>query len=95
MQRKLRISENGDYMYMNESFFQQLVLETTPTPVDTIVMENLGYFQLKAQPGAWDLSIADGRSSELYQFGDMEHHEVSDTGRVAVEVGGFQGRNLK
>ncbi|KAK9811403.1 hypothetical protein WJX72_003341 [[Myrmecia] bisecta] len=34
--------------------------------VDTIVMSNLGYFQLKASPGVWSLSLAPGRSQELY-----------------------------
>ena len=33
---------------------------------DTIVMANLGYFQLKASPGAWSLRLRDGRSSEIY-----------------------------
>ena len=27
-----------------------------------------GYFQLKANPGAWMLKLRDGRSSELYQI---------------------------
>jgi len=36
--------------------------------VDTLVMQNLGYFQLKAAPGLWQLSIAPGRSRELYQL---------------------------
>eukprot|EP00210_Caulerpa_lentillifera_P000666 g643.t1 len=34
--------------------------------VDTLVMSNLGYFQLKANPGRWHLSLAQGRSRELY-----------------------------
>lgn len=36
------------------------------TLVDTIVMSNLGYFQLKARPGAFLLQLAQGRSQELY-----------------------------
>ncbi|KAM0787865.1 hypothetical protein ACM66B_003917 [Microbotryomycetes sp. NB124-2] len=35
---------------------------------DTIVMANLGYFQLKANPGPWRLSIRPGKSSEVYSF---------------------------
>lgn len=31
-------------------------------------MQNLGYFQLKASPGLWELSIAPGRSRDLYQI---------------------------
>ena len=34
----------------------------------TIVMSNLGYFQLPTQPGARVLSIRDGRSSEVYRI---------------------------
>jgi UDP-glucose:glycoprotein glucosyltransferase len=29
-------------------------------------MANLGYFQLKANPGVWDLAIREGRSSEVF-----------------------------
>ena len=34
--------------------------ESEPHARDTLVMSNLGYFQLKAQPGAWNLSLAPG-----------------------------------
>ncbi|KAA0189967.1 hypothetical protein HAZT_HAZT011758 [Hyalella azteca] len=37
-----------------------------PVMVDTIVMANLGYFQLKANPGAWHLDLREGRSKDLY-----------------------------
>ena len=35
---------------------------------DTIVMKNLGYFQLKAVPALYTLSLVAGRSSELYDL---------------------------
>ncbi|EOD25484.1 hypothetical protein EMIHUDRAFT_457558 [Emiliania huxleyi CCMP1516] len=46
----------------------QLLLGTTAQPhaTDTLVMSNLGYFQLKAAPGVWDLSLAPGPSSEVF-----------------------------
>jgi UDP-glucose:glycoprotein glucosyltransferase len=46
----------------------QLVLGTAAQPilVDTIVMSNLAYFQLKASPGRFSLSLAPGRSRQLY-----------------------------
>ena len=46
----------------------QLVLGTEQEPalVDTLVMSNLGYFQLKALPGAFLLQLAQGRSQQLY-----------------------------
>ncbi|KAA0198709.1 UDP-glucose:glycoprotein glucosyltransferase [Fasciolopsis buskii] len=40
---------------------------------DTIVMANLGYFQLKAGPGAWHLRIRDGRSRHLYTMAQGEN----------------------
>ncbi|KAI5475335.1 UDP-glucose:glycoprotein glucosyltransferase [Pseudohyphozyma bogoriensis] len=36
--------------------------------VDTICMSNLGYFQLKANPGPWKLAIRQGRSSEVFRM---------------------------
>ena len=42
---------------------------TTTAPLhDTLVMNNLGYWQLKAQPGVWAVSLAGGsRSADLYE----------------------------
>ncbi|KAH6755044.1 EMS-MUTAGENIZED BRI1 SUPPRESSOR 1 [Perilla frutescens var. hirtella] len=46
----------------------QLILgaKNTPHLVDTLVMANLGYWQMKVLPGVWYLQLAPGRSSELY-----------------------------
>ncbi|XP_058110357.1 UDP-glucose:glycoprotein glucosyltransferase isoform X2 [Magnolia sinica] len=46
----------------------QLILGTKGLPhlVDTLVMANLGYWQMKASPGVWYLQIAPGRSADLY-----------------------------
>ncbi|KAJ6389720.1 hypothetical protein OIU77_027940 [Salix suchowensis] len=48
----------------------QLILGTKNNPhlVDTLVMANLGYWQMKVSPGVWYLQLAPGRSSELYAF---------------------------
>lgn len=48
----------------------QITLGTrdNPTVVDTIVMANLGYFQLKANPGAWTLRLRHGKSEEIYDI---------------------------
>ncbi|XP_026484912.2 UDP-glucose:glycoprotein glucosyltransferase [Vanessa tameamea] len=56
----------------------QLVLGTRDKPEtkDTIVMANLGYFQLKANPGAWTLRLRPGRSDEIYE---IVGHENTDT----------------
>ncbi|KAK7477135.1 hypothetical protein BaRGS_00031621 [Batillaria attramentaria] len=50
--------------------------ETQPAVVDTIVMANLGYFQLKASPGVWKLQLREGRSRDVY---DIQSHEYTDT----------------
>ncbi|KAL9256883.1 UDP-glucose:glycoprotein glucosyltransferase-like protein [Drosera capensis] len=48
----------------------QIILGTKNTPhlVDTLVMANLGYWQMKVSPGIWHLQLAPGRSSELYSL---------------------------
>ncbi|OQR98863.1 UDP-glucose:glycoprotein glucosyltransferase [Achlya hypogyna] len=63
----------------------QLTLErtagTTQLHRDTVVMKNLGYFQLQATPGVWRLELANGRASELYQMVDQQ---AADHARVIV-----------
>ncbi|KAJ6660860.1 hypothetical protein lerEdw1_017017, partial [Lerista edwardsae] len=54
-----------------------------PVKVDTIVMANLGYFQLKANPGAWILRLREGRSEDIYQ---IFKHEGADSSGVREEV---------
>ena len=48
----------------------QLILGAKAQPAieDTIVMANLGYFQLKANPGVWELGLREGRSREIYEI---------------------------
>ncbi|CAN7997504.1 unnamed protein product, partial [Ixodes hexagonus] len=63
---------------------------------DTIVMANLGYFQLKANPGLWTLRLRQGRSSELY---DVTSHENTDSPQdsdeVLVMINSFRSHVLK
>ena len=42
--------------------------KTDPEMFDTIVMANLGYFQLKASPGSWTLQLRNGRSKDIYDI---------------------------
>lgn len=42
-----------------------------PDLYDTVVMANLGYFQLKANPGAWWLQIREGRSHDIYTIAGL------------------------
>jgi len=53
---------------------------------DTLVMSNLGYFQLKGQPGVFNLSIAEGRSRDIY------HIAPPDDADDAATVAGGDGR---
>lgn len=48
----------------------QIILGTEKNPyvVDTIVMANLGYLQLKANPGVWILDLKDGPSKEVFKL---------------------------
>ena len=40
----------------------------TKQGMDTLVMQNLGYFQLQAEPGLYRLNLAQGRATELYSI---------------------------
>lgn len=70
--------------------------QSNPAVVDTIVMANLGYFQLKANPGTWTLRLRPGRSSELY---DITSHENTDSPQdssdVLVVINSFRSHVLK
>ncbi|XP_037601585.1 UDP-glucose:glycoprotein glucosyltransferase 1 [Cebus imitator] len=63
----------------------QFTLGTSANPVivDTIVMANLGYFQLKANPGAWILRLRKGRSEDIYR---IYSHDGTDSPPDADEV---------
>ncbi|KAM0749302.1 hypothetical protein T439DRAFT_327029 [Meredithblackwellia eburnea MCA 4105] len=66
--------------------------------VDTICMSNLGYFQLKANPGPWTLSIRSGKSSEVFALESVgadgwKSGDVSETGSALV-VSTLEGLTL-
>lgn len=76
----------------------QLELVRGDTVTDTLVMSNLGYFQLKADPGLWELRLAPGASREIYHvkgiedFGIGNHHPTYEDGIVPVTS--FIGRHM-
>ena len=43
---------------------------------DTIVMANLNYFQLQANPGLWYVDVARGRSSKVYSTADNKPQAI-------------------
>ncbi|XP_058897547.1 UDP-glucose:glycoprotein glucosyltransferase 2 isoform X1 [Kogia breviceps] len=67
-----------------------------PVVVDTIVMANLGYFQLKANPGAWILKLRQGKSEDIYQIvGHKETDSQPDLGDVIVVLNSFKSKILE
>ncbi|OCT92607.1 hypothetical protein XELAEV_18015664mg [Xenopus laevis] len=73
-----------------------LGLKSDPVMVDTIVMANLGYFQQKANPGAWTLRLREGRSEEIYQiFSHMGTDSSSDQEEIIVVLNNFNSKIIK
>ncbi|KAK9830935.1 hypothetical protein WJX81_007880 [Elliptochloris bilobata] len=73
----------------------QLHLGTPAQPrlVDTLVMSNLGYFQLKAAPGVFVLRLAPGRSADLYVVDNSTDGAVEDhTAQVVIDS--LSGRHM-
>ncbi|KAL1780525.1 UDP-glucose:glycoprotein glucosyltransferase 2 [Sigmodon hispidus] len=70
--------------------------KNTPDVVDTIVMANLGYFQLKANPGAWILKLREGKSEDIYEIvGHEGTDSETDVGEVTVVLNTFKSKILK
>ncbi|XP_062861510.1 UDP-glucose:glycoprotein glucosyltransferase 2 [Trichomycterus rosablanca] len=73
-----------------------LGMKQNPLMHDTIVMANLGYFQLKANPGAWILRLRKGRSEDIYQ---IQAHDGTDSpadaGDVIVMLNSFHSKIIK
>ncbi|PKI82787.1 killer toxin resistant protein [Malassezia vespertilionis] len=55
--------------------------------LDTIVMENLGYFQFRAQPGVWRMDIHAGRSKDVYTMTSTGTHSSEQGLSVAHLLG--------
>uniref|UniRef100_A0A286XKK9 UDP-glucose:glycoprotein glucosyltransferase 1 n=1 Tax=Cavia porcellus TaxID=10141 RepID=A0A286XKK9_CAVPO len=70
--------------------------KTKPVVVDTIVMANLGYFQLKANPGAWILKLRQGKSEDIYQIiGHEGTDSPSNIQDVIVVLNSFKSKILE
>ncbi|XP_050434765.1 UDP-glucose:glycoprotein glucosyltransferase [Adelges cooleyi] len=87
-----------DAVNMNPPRGLQMTLgtKTNPVMVDTIVMANLGYFQMKANPGAWTLRLRQGLSADIY---DIVSHEGSEqtpnSTDIKVLISSFRSHILK
>uniref|UniRef100_A0A8D1SIS7 UDP-glucose glycoprotein glucosyltransferase 1 n=2 Tax=Sus scrofa TaxID=9823 RepID=A0A8D1SIS7_PIG len=76
----------------------QFTLGTSAKPVivDTIVMANLGYFQLKANPGAWILRLRKGRSEDIYRIYSHDGTDSPpDADEVVVVLNNFKSKIIK
>ncbi|EHB15938.1 UDP-glucose:glycoprotein glucosyltransferase 1 [Heterocephalus glaber] len=76
----------------------QFTLGTSANPVivDTIVMANLGYFQLKANPGAWILRLRKGRSEDIYRIYSHDGTDSPpDADEVLVILNNFKSKIIK
>ena len=77
----------------------QLLLGTEKNPhsADTIIMANLGYFQFKANPGYWHMSLQPGRSSKIFNIDSVGSKgyapQVGDN-TTSVALLSFQGTTL-
>ena len=70
--------------------------KTNPSMFDTIVMANLGYFQLKASPGAWTLQLREGKSSGIYDITNTTNAEgPAIDGQVKVLIDSFNGKVVR
>ncbi|KAL4691209.1 hypothetical protein H8959_014170, partial [Pygathrix nigripes] len=67
-----------------------------PIVVDTIVMANHGYFQLKANPGAWILRLHQGKSEDIYQIiGHEGTDSQADLEDIIVVLNSFKSKILE
>lgn len=76
----------------------QFILGTKSSPmvVDTIVMANLGYFQLKANPGAWNLKLRQGRSAEIYEIVGSDNTDTTPgSSDVQILISNFRSHIIK
>ncbi|CRG85698.1 UDP-glucose:glycoprotein glucosyltransferase [Talaromyces islandicus] len=78
----------------------QLLLESEGGSffADTIVMDNLGYFQFKAQPGFWKIELKEGRSQSIFKLDSVGAKgrtvRAEDDGSNEVALLSFQGKTL-
>lgn len=76
----------------------QITLGTKDNPVmvDTIVMANLGYFQLKANPGSWILRLRHGKSADIYDISSAEGpNTVHSSEETRVIINSLRSHVLK
>lgn len=89
-----RSYEDGSYQPTPGLQLQLNPIGGRGTAVDTLVMANLGYFQLKANPGVWQLGIRPGRSLDVYDFHSIDDVEVNADSQPKLVLNSFSGKNV-
>ncbi|KAL9110377.1 MAG: hypothetical protein Q9227_005108 [Pyrenula ochraceoflavens] len=77
----------------------QLLLGTEASPhhADTLIMANLGYFQFKANPGYWTISLKSGPSSKIFNIDSLGSDGWTpqpNDNSTSVALLSFQGKIL-
>lgn len=72
----------------------QLILGTKRVPhlVDTLVMANLGYWQMKVSPGVWHLQLASGRSADLYVIKGSGEGSSENSNAQLIVINDLRGK---
>ncbi|URE03054.1 udp-glucose glycoprotein [Musa troglodytarum] len=72
----------------------QLILGTKRGPhlVDTLVMANLGYWQMKVCPGVWYLQLAPGRSADLYALKESGDGSPGNRSAKLITINDLRGK---
>jgi UDP-glucose:glycoprotein glucosyltransferase len=90
-----RCYEDGSYQPTPGLQLQLHPVGGGAAPMDTLVMANLGYFQLKANPGVWQLGIRPGRSLDVYDFKSVDDVGVTLNVKPNVVLNSFTGTNIQ
>ncbi|KAG5438354.1 hypothetical protein PCANB_002842 [Pneumocystis canis] len=76
----------------------QLALKTKNNNfvTDTIIMNNFGYFQFKANPGIFKIDIINGESSNVFEISDIFHRFESDSNKFTegIILESFEGLTI-
>ena len=65
---------------------RDVLTKTNTIVADTLVMQNLGYYQLRTQPGQYRVALAEGRASTLYAIAPKGKAKSSRHGSIVLYV---------
>uniref|UniRef100_A0A8R1DR12 UDP-glucose:glycoprotein glucosyltransferase n=1 Tax=Caenorhabditis japonica TaxID=281687 RepID=A0A8R1DR12_CAEJA len=79
------VEGQSNYLSGQATHGLEIELQSREKVYDTIVMLNLGYFQLKADPGVWNLRLRNGESEERNEIIEVDSKNVGDNIRIFVD----------